>query len=153
MDQQLMALESSGTLVEKVTYGIDSCAAVTISKPDVAADYPLRKDTRNTYRTANGSTVTDDGSRHIFVKNGGHALGCLRTRVGQVSRNLMAVVDLVDTGHRVVFERDGDRDVSRATHKATGRSFPLRRAKRIYEADFEVQPFSRSPSGASSSTK
>ena len=62
----------------------------------------------------------------------------------------MAVVDLVDSGHRVVFEKEGDLDVSHVTHKATGREFKCRRANKIYEADFELQPFSYSSRGRGS---
>ena len=64
----------------------------------------------------------------------------------------MAVVDLVDSGHQVVFEKEGDVDVSRVTHKATGRTFKCRRANKIYEADFELQPFSCSTGGRGSNS-
>ena len=104
------------------------------------------------YKSAANTLVKDEGSRHFCAKSlGMKEVGCIRTRVGQVSRKLMVVVDLVDSGHQVVFEKEGDVDVSRVTHKATSRAFKCRRANKVYEADFELQPFSCSTRGRGSS--
>ena len=141
LDAQLCAFERS---METTTFGIDSCAAVSIIKTDVAADYPMDPGFQpNTYLTANGSKLQDEGRRSIFVKSQEGQTRGIRARVGRVSKNLLAMADLVDTGHRVIFDSDG----SYAVHKQTKKRLNFTRRRNVFEADFEVLPFSMAPKG------
>ena len=74
-----------------------------------------------------------------------HALTLLPIRVklrsAKVSKTLLAVSEMVDAGHRVIFDRVGDKDVSRAEHKETGEITPLTRRDRVYEMDWQIYPY------------
>ena len=54
---------------------------------------------------------------------------------------MIAVSDLVDIGHRVVFDDDG----SYAVRKKTGQKMQFGRVRGVFEIDFALQPYSGSP--------
>ena len=51
---------------------------------------------------------------------------------------LMAVAKLVDSGHKVVFERKGGYDASRALRIESGERVNFARTNNVYEMDFAV---------------
>ena len=131
-------------LAKATTFGIDSCAAVSIIKTDLATDYPMDPGFKpNTYLTANGSKLEDEGRRSIFLRSQVGQTRGIRARVGRVSKNLLAMADLVDTGHRVIFASDG----SYAIHKESKKRLNFTRPRNAFEADFEVLFFAMAPAG------
>ena len=70
----------------------------------------------------------------------------LKTRIGSVSKPLLAVCDLVDNGHRVVFEKDSaGKDVSRIMNLETKKVTPMIREKGVYNIRAEIVPYSQLP--------
>ena len=59
----------------------------------------------------------------------------LRTKVGDVSRNLMAACDLLDAGHRVTLDNDG----CFAVHKKTHKKIPIKRVGKSFLMDFTLK--------------
>ena len=60
----------------------------------------------------------------------------MKARVAKVVRPLLSVFEMVESGHRVVFDSDG----SYAEHKTTGCKTPFRVKNRSYELDLNVVP-------------
>jgi hypothetical protein len=60
----------------------------------------------------------------------------LRVTVAKVRRPLLAVSEMVDAGHRVVFSQEG----SFAEHIKTGKVTKLVRRNGIFEMDVKVRP-------------
>ena len=132
----LAALES-----EVITFAVDSGAAVTVIDPKRATSYPLLENAESragkTYRSAFGGTMPDLGTRALVgtVGNTGTVRG-MKARVAKVVRPLLSVFEMVESGHRVVFDSDG----SYAEHKTTGCKTPFRVKNRSYELDLNVVP-------------
>ena len=127
---------------EKISFGIDSGAAVTMLPEDACTDYPLQKTEGfgNAYAAAGGHRIYDQGSRTIYADVHG-ALRGLRPRVGKVKKALIAVYDMCKAGHRVVFDLEGDEDLSHAENKATGERTKFNLRKRVWEIDAKVPPY------------
>ena len=132
----LAALES-----EVITFAVDSGAAVTVIDPKKATSYPLLENAESragkTYRSAFGGTMPDLGTRALVgtVGSTGTVRG-MKARVAKVVRPLLSVFEMVESGHRVVFDSDG----SYAEHKTTGCKTPFRVRNRSYELDLNVVP-------------
>ena len=127
---------------ETVTFGLDSGAAVTIIPRSSCVDYPLIAPKEDiTYTAAGGQQIADEGSRHIFVKPPKEAPRCIRARVGNVRKALLAVADLTDTGHRVTF----DDDFGLVEHKKSGSTLYCPKARRVFEAQLPVIPYAQVP--------
>ena len=67
----------------------------------------------------------------------GPANRVVRAGVVGVTKNLLVVCDLEDTGHRIVFDSSG----RYYEHKQTGVRTPFRREGNVYEVDYEVVPY------------
>ena len=93
----------------RLRMSIDSGAALTVIRQDMACDYPISPERVNrTLRGADGREIKDSGDRHVHVQVPGREnKNVLRAGVAGVTKNLWAVCDLEDTGHRVVFEASG----------------------------------------------
>ena len=63
----------------------------------------------------------------------------MKARVAKVVRPLLSVFEMVESGHRVVFDSDG----SYAEHKTTGCKTPFRVRSRSYELDLNVVPYGK----------
>ena len=122
-----------------MTFGVDSGSAATVIKRSVGADYPLDTRQRRSYTAANKMTITMDGARVLQTTR-----GRIKTEVGDVNKNLMAVSDLCDSGHRVVFDND---EGNYAVHKKTGAIHKFDRIGKVYNVQFEVVPYSQSGNG------
>ena len=81
--------------------------------------------------------MPDLGTRALVgtVGNTGTVRG-MKARVANVVRPLLSVFEMVESGHRVVFDSDG----SYAEHKTTGCKTPFRVKNRSYELDLNVVP-------------
>jgi hypothetical protein len=138
------SLDAIGSPCERVTLGIDSGAAVTIVPRGICTDYPLQQNDRSRvhggYRAANGQMIIDEGSRVLFYKDGKDTRA-IRARVGDVSKGLVSVSEMVDCGHRVVFDCDG----SYAVHKQTGKKTYFKRRNKVFEIDVDIVPYAMAP--------
>ena len=136
---QLAALES-----EVITFAVDSGAAVIVIDPKKATSYPLLENVESragkTYRSAFGGQMPDLGTRALVgtVGETGTVRG-MKARVAKVVRPLLAVFEMVESGHRVVFDSEG----SYAEHKTTGCKTPFRVRNRSYELDLNVVPYGK----------
>ena len=89
----LASIENEST---KITLGVDSGAAVTCLKPDVATDYPLIRVDGRQLRGAGGSEIASYGDRHVGLCGSDGRTRTLRCGVADVRKNLLAVCQLVD---------------------------------------------------------
>ena len=136
---QLAALES-----EIVTFAVDSGAAVAVIDPNTATSYPLLENAESragqTYRSALGVKMPDLGTRALVETVGQTDTVCgMKARVAKVVRPLASVFEMVESGHKVVFDSDG----SYAEHKVTGCKTPFRVRNRSFELDLHVVPFQK----------
>lgn len=60
-----------------------------------------------------------------------------KVQVGDVAQGLMSVVDLVDAGHRVIFD-DEAHGGCYVEHKKTGIRMWFRRTGKVYKLAFEI---------------
>ena len=135
----LAALEA-----EVVTFAVDSGAAVTVIDPKTAKDYPLLENAESragkTYRSAFGGQTPDMGTRALIGTVGSSStVRGLKARVAKVVRPLASVFEMVESGHRVVFDSEG----SFAEHKASGVRTAFRARNRSYEMDLNVVPYGK----------
>ena len=124
--------------------GVDSGASISMLPKGVFTDYPLVANKREiTYMSATNHPVKDLGGRALvgFTPDTEVARG-IRFRVGDIRKPLMAAAEMVDAGHKVVFDKEGGKDVSYALHKATGQYTKFTRAGNVYNLDLVVMPFS-----------
>ena len=125
-----------------ITFGVDSAACRTVvpSNHKAARGYRVHRDNKygDTYGTAKkgGPRIRDEGLRVLQTKSGnGDLPQRLRTRKADVHKPLLAVCDLVDTGHAVLF----DGGASYAVNKATGRKTPFVRNGRGWDLTVELE--------------
>ena len=88
---------------ETVQLALDTGSVVTVIRRDQAPQFPLDTSSAargGAYRSASKHLIHMDGVRRLETQDG----RILRTKVGDVSRNLMAACDLLDTGHRVTLD-------------------------------------------------
>ena len=121
---------------EELRFGVDSGAALTVVRSDVATDYPVVSMRKRFLRAANGQAIPDLGNKEITLKDGyGHRI--VRTAVADVSKNLLSVSQLVDAGHEVVFSPK--KSVIR--HLQTGRVKEIERTNGVYEVSYQMEPY------------
>ena len=126
---------------DKITLGVDSCAAISVGPPSLAASRPVQKTTLtgHTLYTATGQKVYEKG----IVAFKGTAADGFASRlnlhlVDGLSKSLLAVNDLVENGCRVIFDKEDGEDASIIIHKATGRRIPMIHRNRIWDLEFYV---------------
>ena len=120
----------------ELRFGVDSGAALTVVRSDVATDYPVMSGRKRFLRAANGQAIPDLGNKEITLKDGkGHRI--VRTAVAGVSKNLLSVSQLVDAGHEVIFSPK--KSVIR--HLQTGRVKEIERTNGVYEVSYQMEPY------------
>ena len=135
--------------------GVDSGSHVSVIPPDTAREYPVVKDKHvgRSYHTATDQTVKDEGRKSVmgfpldaeFASGYQDDLMGLHLRVAKVKRGLLAVCEMVDSGHKVVFDKDDSgRDISHIVHKETGRVIPFKREGRNWQLVMKVVPHDKS---------
>ena len=93
------------------------------------------------YVAANNGRIPNEGEVDFeFTTDDGH-YEFLVMQIAEVNKALGSVSYMVDTGFRVVFDRDEETgvDLSMMVHKATGRATRFRREKNIWVLDAYVQ--------------
>ena len=125
--------------ISKITLGVDSGAAVSVIKPDMATDYPLVRVAGRKLLGADGSEITAYGDRHVGLSGSDGRTRVLRCGVADVRKNLLAVSQLVDQDHDVVFSRRG----SYIKHVPTGWRIDMTRKKDVFEIEMDVVPHFR----------
>ena len=85
--------------------------------------------------------MSDEGERHLVgTMPGASQARAAKFGVADVSKPLLSVADMVDSGHRLVFDSEGGQDVSYAYHKASGDVVKFCRRNKVYEMDLHVDP-------------
>jgi len=120
--------------------GVDSGASVTVIKEDECVDYPIDTSKRNTYRSACKQQLQTLGLRTLKTRKGKF----LRAEVGPVSKNLLCVAELCDSGHRVVFD---NYEGNYAVHKKKNERMDFVRMGKTYNVEMEVMPYDGPSSG------
>lgn len=122
--------------------GVDGGSAVAITPRTYAKDYPAEQTSESKRgggcTAANETFIPDEGQTNLMCRVAGWSHDRpMRTRVGGVKKGLIAVSGLVDTAHRVAFDDAGNY----AVHKRSGQKIQLRRARGVFEIDFDVSPY------------
>ncbi|CAK0792782.1 unnamed protein product, partial [Prorocentrum cordatum] len=123
--------------------GIDSCAAASALPRGSCADYPVHEGGQAiSCKTASGHYVNDEGERLLVgAMPGASQARAAKFRVADVSKPLLGVAEMVDSGHRLVFGSEGGQDMSYAHHKTSGDVVKLCRRNKVYEMDVHVDPY------------
>ncbi|CAK0847058.1 unnamed protein product [Prorocentrum cordatum] len=104
--------------------GIGSCAAASVLPRGSCADYPVHEGGQAiSCKTASGHYVDDEG-----------------VRVADVSKPLLSVAEMVDSGHQLVFASEGGQDISYAHRETSGDVVKFCRRNKVYEMDMHVDP-------------
>ncbi len=123
------------TWFERVVFAVDSGAVTTVIPKGAVKFVPLEATPESRsgqyFSAANGGRVYNLG-RRILRGLLGTATGPMRgikATVTEVTKALLSVADLVDTGHTVIFSRSG----SRAVHDETGEVTEFTRRRNTFE--------------------
>ncbi|CAK0885065.1 unnamed protein product [Prorocentrum cordatum] len=122
--------------------GIDSCAAASALPRGSCTDYPVHEGGQAiSYMTASGHYANDEGEK-IFVgaMPGASQARAAMLRVADIGKPLLSVAEMVDSGHRLVFDSEGGQDISYAYHKTSGDVVKFCRRNKVYEMDMHVDP-------------
>ena len=140
-EKMIGALENE---TQRIVLGVDSGAAVTCLKPDVASDYPLIRVNGRTLRGAGGGEIASYGDRHVGLKGSDSKTRILRCGVADVRKNLLAVSQLIDQDHEVVFSKKR----CYIKHTPTGWTVEMTRRNGVFEIEMELVPYFRGASPA-----
>jgi hypothetical protein len=126
--------------VQKLIMGVDSGAAVTVIPQDCCRDYPIIPNEMSqhggAYRAANGQAVPDLGTRVLNTRTPDGQVRSMKARVCPVNKGLLAVSEMVDAGHTVVFSKQH----SFARHDQTGVITNFTKRNKVYELELSVLP-------------
>ena len=96
---EIMSLE--GHTAERITFGVDSGAALTVIWKGVAAEYPRVQGLTRRMTDCQGNPVVDLGQKDLALR-GPTGRSFARVTVASVAKNLLSVSSLLKTGHEVV---------------------------------------------------
>ena len=144
---EIGALTTSSKLI---SVGMDSGAEITVWPPELAPETPTEESDESRLGVKyfgpgdkNGPTLVNHGRRRYVVKVGGLER-ILKAHVVPVRKPLLAVCDLLATGHDVHFTAKG----SWVEHRKTGEVINFIRRGGKFEIDVEVQPPNLSGNGS-----
>ena len=122
----------------KVTFTLDSGAAVSAAPKSLGDDYPMQIEEPRSYKTATGSLVQDEGFRvlPIVTEEGLHR--CMNFRVAPVHKALVSASKVCRKGYRIIL--DSEPGQSGMLHKHTNEWIGLREEKGVYVFDGWVSP-------------
>ena len=86
-----------------------------------------------------GSEIIGHGDRHVGLNGSDNRTRTLRCGVADVRKNLLAVSQLVDQDHEVVFSKRG----SYIKHTPTGWQYDMTRRNGVFEIEVDVVPYFR----------
>jgi len=133
--QHIGGLDEHGR--EKIRFGVDSGAALTVVKKTAAVSYPTT--TRpgvKKMRDCSGNIVPDLGEKVLGLRGHG-GLRYSRVTTAPVSKNLMAVCDLLKNRHEVVFHPSG----SYIRHLDTGNKIYMVEDGGTFDIEFALEPY------------
>ena len=86
------------------------------------------------YVNANGATMPNRGEKYIPIKTENGSECTVRMQVTDVKRTLLSVGRVCDTGHEVIFHKNGGfiRDVK------TGKTFDFKRVAGVYRMEVDI---------------
>ena len=137
MDSFVAALDQTSW---KIRFQIDPGASHMVMKETVTTDFPLVKPAcERNLRAANGTPIKDIGDRHVHLlgPNGG-SIQVVRAGATDVINNLLSVVALEDTWHRLVID-SGERYYE---HNVSGVRTKINRVRNEYFVKYNVIPYS-----------
>ncbi|CAK0830057.1 unnamed protein product [Prorocentrum cordatum] len=123
--------------------GIDSCAAASVLPRGSCTDYPVHEGGQAiSYTTASGHYANDEGEKILVgTMPGASQARAAKFRVADISKPLLSVAEMVDSGHRLVFDSEGGQDISYACHQTSGDVVKFCRRNKVYEMDMHVDPY------------
>lgn len=134
----LSAMDST----RKVRIGIDSGAGATVWPTHLYPDVPTVQDGKSgrQYYPAGKDqpSISDRGRRDYQLKDCSGQRRELKARVADVRKPLLAVSEMNDAGHHVLFYADGRGAF--AEHAKTGKKTQLERSNGIFELVCDVMP-------------
>lgn len=131
--------------LEKVTFKVDSGAHVTVTRTDQCQWHRTFENELSRvgggYRAANKGFVKDRGTKYLVGKlagqQGSEQVRRIKSRVANVSRNLLSVRQCVEANQRVVFDSEACGG-SYIEEKGTGERFPISVVNGAYEITMSV---------------
>eukprot|EP00971_Amphidinium_carterae_P334404 6469680-Amphidinium_carterae.1 len=139
--EQAGAQESiSGFRTGRLSIAVDSGAAASVIPAEAVETYPTTHDDKygRSYESATGERTADQGLVCVACQCQGKQK-VLRMRKTRVKRGLLAVRDLLETGHRVIFEMDrAGADRSYIEHIGSGERLNLMCRQRVWELEVKI---------------
>ncbi|CAK0888783.1 unnamed protein product [Prorocentrum cordatum] len=123
--------------------GVDSCAAASVLPRGSCTGYPVHEGGQAiSCKAASGHYVNDEGEKILVgAMPGASQARAAKFRVADISKPLLSVAEMVDSGHRLVFDSEGGQDISYACHKTSGDVVRFCRRNKVYEMDVHVDPY------------
>ena len=132
---------------QRFSIGIDSGAAASALPSALCSDYPVNRlapGTGDTFRSATGQAVIDQGSTNIIVSTNGEVRG-LNMRRLETSKPLLSVYDMCKAGQKVVFEiADNGADMSHSVCRHSGKVTRFTLRNNVWDLDVTAIPFNAS---------
>jgi len=134
---------------QKIRFGVDSGAGVTVIKESEAMDYPKQRcGGTKKMKNCSGVIVPDLGDKVLGLRYGKGNLRFAKVTCAPVAKNLMAVSSLVDTDHEVVFRHES-RGGSFVKHFGTGETMKMERKDGVFDLQFALEAFRSLPKAPS----
>ena len=126
-----------------LTFGIDSCAAVTAIPTSIGTDYPLEPPSGKRYESCTGAPVYDRGGRTLLVQavdtNGVKCVQIVRARVFDIRRALLSTQNVTPNNRVVTF---GSGWASSSSTKG-GPTFDFRLNKGTFDWETKIIPYAQ----------
>ena len=128
---ELMSLE--GRTVERITFGVDSGAALTVIGKD---EYPRVQGLTRRMTDCQGNPEVDLGQKDLALR-GPTGRSFPRVTVASVAKNLLSVSSLLKSGHEVVFSSGK----SYIRHLMTSARQPMVEKNGVFEVSYDLTPY------------
>ena len=143
---------SESGVYEVVTVTLDSGAYNTVGPRKVGSYFPVKpteaSQTGKHFSAANGSVIRNYGQRVIQGRSAEGAEVTMPIQVADVGKVLGSAKEFLDTGNRIVLDRDGQgRSCSYLEHKATGHRTVVNEVRGTFQFNIRV------PKGTSSESE
>ena len=143
---------SESGVYEVVTVTLDSGAYNTVGPRRVGSYFPVKpteaSQTGKHFSAANGSVIRNYGQRVIQGRSAEGAEVTMPIQVADVGKVLGSAREFLDTGNRIVLDRDGQgRSCSYLEHKATGHRTVVNEVRGTFQFNIRV------PKGRSSESE
>ena len=137
----------------KVTFGVDSCAAITGIPSELAPEYPtyVDKHTGRNYKAASGHPIKDEGLKLLVGALGGKRgpRKALKTRVCKIQRPLLAVGEVCESGSGVFFSKSGScivdekvvAEIEKTIKKTKRDVVPVARRNGVFEVEMTIERY------------